>query len=93
MPYLVICLDNPDCRALRLEKRSQHLAYMRRHESHILFGGRLKSHRCGEAIGTSYLLDVESRAGARAFLVDEPYYQSGLFETVSIHAIDLVKTP
>jgi uncharacterized protein len=84
MPYFVICLDKPETREKRSEMRLAHLEYVDRHLAKFIFGGPLLSDQSDLRTGMVFMLDCPTRADAEAFMADEPYTRSGVFESVVI---------
>ena len=91
MAYLVVCLDKPDSVELRQSVRAQHLRYMRCHESRILAGGQMVLDESRQPIGTSLLFDTATREEVNAFVAKDPYVVAGLFASVKVYAMDLVR--
>lgn len=84
MPYMIETFDKPGCADLRSQLRPAHLDYLERHRALLLACGA-KLDDAGEgASGGLYLLDVETRAEAEAFIAADPFHAGDLFERVFI---------
>lgn len=81
MPYLLETTHHPDD-ALRERLRNQHLAYLDSRLGVILAAGAKLSDDGQRPLGSAYILDVDSRAEAEAFLAAEPYMRGGLVAEV-----------
>ncbi|WP_434286221.1 YciI family protein [Celeribacter sp. SCSIO 80788] len=84
MPWMVETYDKPGCADLRIQLRPAHLAFLEANKSLLLACGA-KLDDAGElASGGVYLLDLESRKDAQAFIEQDPFFQGGLFERVFV---------
>src|SRR3974377_1460423 len=84
MPYVIDATDKPDSAALRAAERPKHMAFL---DSNLLrliaVGAKLRDD--GEtAWGSLYIIDVDDRAAAEAFIKDDPFSKAGLFSKVEI---------
>ena len=70
--------------AIRPEVRRAHQDYLKRKRDIVLFAGPLQSDDGTEKIGSLWIIDVNSRAEAKAFSDGEAYTQAGLFSSVTI---------
>ena len=84
MAFALICHDKPDHQDLRLKTREAHLAYVRETGVVRMAGPFLSD--AGAMTGSLLILDVETRAEAEAWAVNDPYAKAGLFADVAIHA-------
>ena len=84
MPYHIETFDKPDHAAMRKDLRDVHLAYLNEHMALLLACGA-KLDDAGESAGGGiYIVDVEQRSEAEAFIEADPYHQHGLFREVRI---------
>ena len=84
MPYIIETFDKPGQGEARLTHRAAHLAYLEQH-AHSLLACGAKLHDDGADLGGGlYLVDLETRESARAFIEADPFFQAGLFDKVSI---------
>lgn len=84
MPYLVETWDRPDAGTLRLDTRDAHLGYLDAHVELLLACGAKLADADEVASGGIYLLDVDSREEAEAFIAADPFRSVGLFERVEV---------
>lgn len=85
MPYMIETFDRPGTLDLRAATRDAHLAFLDAHK-HLLIACGAKLDEAGNAAGGGlYVVALESRAEAEAFIAADPFYQAGLFERVVIH--------
>lgn len=82
MPYLVETWDKPDSQALRQSTRAVHLDFLARNASLLLACGAKLTDDGTDAGGSFYIVDVDTREEAEAFVQSDPFAQAGLFETV-----------
>ena len=84
MPYVIETWDKPDSLDLRKSTRDAHLAYLDAQVSRLLACGAKLKDDGSDAGGGLYIVDVESRAEAEAFIQADPFAQAGLFDRISI---------
>lgn len=84
MPYMIETFDKPGHHELRLEIRDDHLAYLDAHSTLLLACGAKLSDDASTASGGLYLVDIETREEAEAFIRQDPFSKAGLFEDVTI---------
>lgn len=84
MPFMIETFDKPGTLALRAATRPAHLAFLAAHARLLIAcGGKLDDD--GEPLGGGlYIVALESRAEAEAFLAADPLAQAGLFARVEI---------
>ena len=84
MLYLIYCEDRPDGAAIRAATREAHFAYLARHQDVLVLGGALLAEDGTTRIGSSFVLNLPSRAVAEEFSRNEPFTSAGLFKEVRI---------
>jgi uncharacterized protein len=84
MLYLIYCEDKPDGAAIRAASREAHFAYLANHKDVIVLGGALLAEDGTTRIGSSFIINVPSRAAAEHFSRNEPFTKAGLFREVRI---------
>ena len=84
MLYLIYCEDRPDGAAIRAAEREAHFAYLAQHRDIVLLGGALLAEDGATRIGSSFLINVKSRAAAEEFSRNEPFTKAGLFHDVRL---------
>lgn len=84
MPWIIETFDKPGHEAVRLEHRPAHLNFLARNAGLLLACGA-KLNDDGKDIGGGlYVVDLDTREAAHAFIESDPFHQAGLFEKVSI---------
>ena len=84
MPYLIETYDRPGHAQTRADHRPAHIAYLDTNKASLLACGAKLSDDGASALGGVYLLDVETRAAAEAFIAADPFTHANLFERVEI---------
>ena len=84
MPFMIETFDKSGHHELRLEIRDKHLAYLDAHSALLLACGAKLSDDASTASGGLYLVDLETREEAQAFIRQDPFYTAGLFEDIKI---------
>ncbi|HZP19136.1 MAG TPA: YciI family protein [Bauldia sp.] len=84
MPYLIDATDKPGQAELRQRHRPEHLAFLHRSLPRLLAAGAKLSDDGNTALGSIYIVEVEDRAGAEAFIAEDPYVKANLFRSVVI---------
>lgn len=84
MPYLIVTTIPSRHAAERDAARPDHLAYLEGAVAVILAAGAKLEEDGAVGDGSFYLVDVESRAEAEAFIEGDPYRQRGLVEDVTL---------
>lgn len=84
MPFKIETFDDPARAHVRQERYAEHLEYLRRNAPLLLACGAKLSDDGTVADGGLYLVAVETRAEAEAFIRDDPFAQGGLFREVTV---------
>lgn len=84
MPFLIETWDKPNTTQLRQDNRPAHLDFLRENASKLLACGAKLDEEGANASGSVYIVDVETREEAEAFLAQDPFSQVGLPEKVNI---------
>lgn len=84
MPYMIYSVDKPDSTSIRDEHRAAHYAFLQRHAQRLIASGGLQDDRGESFIGSTILLDVETREEAQAFVDEDPFTKAGLAHSVVI---------
>lgn len=79
MPYLIETWDKPDHQALRQATRAVHLDYLDAQVDKLLACGAKLNDDGSDAGGGFYIVDVDTRAEAEAFIAADPFALAGLF--------------
>lgn len=84
MPYLIETFDKPDHQHVRRETRPAHLTFLEEHGALLLACGAKLFDDGSDAGGGIYIVDVETREEAQAFIETDPFFRAGLFASVKI---------
>ena len=84
MPYFIEVRDKPEAKQIREQRLTQHLEYLDANAHKLLAAGGLLDDTGKVAHGGFYIIDVEEREEAEAFVADDPFVTGGLFEIVQI---------
>lgn len=76
--------DGPQGPEIRSRHLAAHLDFVERRLDTILVAGPLFDEATGAMNGSLYVLDVENRDAALAFLAEDPYHAAGLWDTVDV---------
>jgi uncharacterized protein YciI len=84
MPFIIETFDKPDSQAVRQQHRAAHLEFLDANK-HLLLACGAKLHDDGADLGGGlYVLDVETRQEAEAFILADPFTTAGLFDRYTI---------
>ena len=89
MLFAIVCTDRPASLDLRLATRPNHVAFLTTYASKIVHGGPLLDPE-GRPCGSLLIVDVEDRAAAEGFAMQDPYAQANLFESTVIRGFRTV---
>ncbi|PHK96041.1 hypothetical protein CR162_05450 [Pseudoroseomonas rhizosphaerae] len=84
MPYIIETFDKPGSLDLRKATREEHIDYLESQVEKLLACGAKLNDDGSDAGGGFYIVDVETRAEAEAFIAADPFTKAGLFERTAI---------
>lgn len=84
MPYIIETFDKPGHQAMRQQHRPEHLEFLASKASLLLACGAKLQDDGQDGGGGLYIVDLDSREEAEAFIQADPFHQVGLFERVTI---------
>ena len=84
MPNMIFSQDKPGSLQLRNDTRPQHRGCLATKANVLPAAGPLMADDKSGGIGSLTVLDTEERAVAVRFAEADPYFQVGLFESVTI---------
>lgn len=84
MPYLIETYDSPERAHIRKQFYSEHLAFLRENAGLLLACGAKLDDDGEQADGGIYLVDLETREDAEAFLARDPFSENNLFREVVV---------
>ena len=88
MHFVIHAVDKPGHLQLRLDTRPAHLEYVKSGAAKLCLGGPLMEEDHETPKGTLIIIEAENLAAAENFAANDPYNKAGLFETVSVTALN-----
>lgn len=85
MPYMIETFDKPDTGELRQKLRPSHLEYLENNKKLLLACGAKLQEDGVTGTGSFYIVDVDTRDEAQAFIDADPFTSGGLFERIEIN--------
>jgi uncharacterized protein YciI len=87
MLFSFYCRDRANHEAVRQANRAEHLAYLDKAGSRVVFAGPLLTDDGAKPLGSLLLVDCADRREAEAFAAGDPYAKAALFAEVTITAL------
>jgi hypothetical protein len=84
MLWTVSCIDNANTAAIRASVLQPHRDYLKGQKDILVLAGATQNDEGTEAIGSMFIVNVNSRAEAKAFSDGDPFTQNGVFKTITI---------
>ena len=84
MLWVVSCIDKPNTAAARAAVLQPHRDFLQSQKGILVLAGATQNDDGTEAIGSLFVLNVGSRAEARAFSDGDPFTQTGVFASITI---------
>ena len=84
MLWTISCTDKPNTAAIREKHLQPHRDYLQSKKSILVLAGATQSDDGAQAIGSLFVLNVGSRAEAKAFSDGDPFTQNGVFANITI---------
>jgi uncharacterized protein YciI len=84
MLWAISCVDNPNTAAIREKVLQPHRDYLQSQKGILVLAGATQNDDGTQAIGSLFIVNVGSRARARAFSDGDPFTQNGVFKSVTI---------
>ena len=84
MLWIVSCVDKQNTAAIREKHLQPHRAYLQSQKKILVLAGATQSDDGATAIGSLFVVNVGSRAEAKAFSDGDPFTQNGVFSSVTI---------
>lgn len=84
MLYMIYGVDGPDAQALRTATKAEHFAYLDRNEDILVLGGATLADDDQTRTGSVLIINVDSRAAADEFSLNEPFRKAGVFKHVTV---------
>ena len=84
MLWAITCVDNPNTAATRDKVLQPHRDYLQSQKHILVLAGATQNDEGTEAVGSLFIVNVGSRAEAKAFSDGDPFTQNGVFKSVTI---------
>lgn len=84
MLWAISCVDNPNTAAIRDSVLQPHRDYLKSQKGILVLAGATQNDAGTEAIGSLFIVNVGSRAEAKAFSDGDPFTKNGVFKTITI---------
>ena len=84
MPFLIETFDKPNHQHVRQANRPEHLEYLEANKALLLACGAKLNDDGSDGGGGLYIVDVETREAAQAFIEADPFHKAALFAEVKI---------
>jgi uncharacterized protein YciI len=84
MLWVISCVDKPNTAAIREEHLLPHRSYLQSQKRILVLAGATQSDDGKEAIGSLFVVNVNSRSEAKAFSDSDPFTKAGVFSSVTI---------
>ena len=82
MKFAVICADKAGALQIRIDTRTEHLAYLE--QTGVVEQAGPFLNEAGDMCGSLVIIEVADLAAAQAWADNDPYAKAGLFENVSV---------
>ena len=84
MLYVVLLTDSPVHGEVRQRLMPTHLAFLEQHQAHIRGAGPLQETGDGRGAGGLWLVEAQSPQAVREMVQQDPFWPTGLRESVRI---------
>ena len=84
MLWVVSCIDKPNTAAIRESVLQPHRDYLGSQKKILVLAGATQNDEGTAAVGSLFVLNVNSRAEAKAFSDGDPFTQNGVFSSITI---------
>ena len=84
MLWIIACTDQPNTAPIREKHLQPHRDYLQSQKGILVLAGATQSDDGASAIGSLFVVNVDSRAKAKAFSDGDPFTQNGVFSSVTI---------
>lgn len=84
MLWAISCVDKPNTAAIRASVLQPHRDYLQSQKHILVLAGATQNDGGTEAIGSLFVVNVGSRAEAKAFSDGDPFTQNGVFASITI---------
>ena len=84
MLWVISCVDKPNTAAIREQHLLPHRSYLQGQKGILVLAGATQSDDGKEAVGSLFVVNVNSRTEAKAFSDGDPFTKAGVFSSVTI---------
>lgn len=84
MLWAISCVDKPNTAAARAAALQPHRDYLQSQKAILVLAGATQNDDGTAAIGSLFIVNVGSRAEAKAFSDGDPFTKAGVFASVTI---------
>ena len=84
MLWTISCIDKRDTASVRDKFLKPHREYLQSQKRILVLAGATQNDEGTEAIGSLFVVNVNSRSEAKAFSDGDPFTQAGVFENIKI---------
>lgn len=84
MLWAISCTDQPNTAAIREKVLQPHRDYLQSQKGILVLAGATQTDDGKEAIGSLFVVNVGSRAEAKAFSDGDPFTKAGVFAAITI---------
>lgn len=84
MLWTISCVDKPDTAAIRDSVLQPHRDYLKSQKDILVLAGATQNDEGTTAIGSLFVVNVNTRAEAKAFSDGDPFTQKGVFASITI---------
>jgi uncharacterized protein YciI len=84
MLWVISCTDNSNTAAIRDSVLQPHRDYLGSQKHILVLAGATQNDEGTEAIGSLFVVNVNSRAEAKRFSDGDPFTQKGVFRSITI---------
>ena len=84
MLWAISCVDKPNSADVRAGVLQTHRDYLQTKKTVLVLAGPTQTDDGTQAIGSLFVLNVNSRAEAKAFSDGDPFTQAGVFASITM---------
>lgn len=84
MLWAIVCVDKPNTAAIRDSVLQPHRDYLGSQKNILVLAGATQNDEGTAAIGSLFVVNVNSRAEAKKFSDGDPFTQKGVFAGITI---------
>lgn len=84
MLWIISCVDKPNTAAIRDSVLQPHRDYLQSQKGILVLAGATQNDDGTTAIGSLFVVNVNSRADAKKFSDGDPFTQKGVFASITI---------